>query len=48
VSSGVAVPRPDPSLAILLLACVAGAHAIVAGTLLLVGPLTDLEETRFE
>jgi hypothetical protein len=48
VSSGAAVPPPDPSLAILLLACVAGALAIVAGTLPLVGPLTDLEKTRFE
>jgi hypothetical protein len=42
------VPLPDPSLAALLAAGVAGALAIVAATLPLVGPLTDLEETRFE
>jgi hypothetical protein len=42
------VPLPDASLAILLLAGVAGALAIVAAMLPLVGKLTDLEETRFE
>ena len=42
------VPLPDASLPILLLAGVAGALAIVLGTLPLVGPLTDIEETRFE
>jgi len=48
VLGNASVPLPDPSLAVLLLAGVVGALAIVAGTLPLVGPLTDLEETRFE
>ena len=48
VAGNTSVPLPDASLAILLLAGVAGALAIVAGMLPLVGPLTDLEETRFE
>ena len=48
VSSNRAVPLPDPSLAALLAAGVVGALAIVAAMLPLVGPLTDLEETRFE
>lgn len=48
LSAGVAVSLPDPSLAILLVAGVAGALAIVSGTLPLVASLTDLEETRFE
>jgi hypothetical protein len=43
-----AVPLPDPSLLLLLVASVAGALVIVAGALPLVGPVTDLEETRFE
>ena len=48
ITDGTVVPLPDPSLAILLVAGVAGALVIVSGTLPLVGPLTDLEETRFE
>jgi hypothetical protein len=48
VLGNASVPLPDPSLAVLLVAGVVGALAIVAGTLPLVGPLTDLEETRFE
>jgi hypothetical protein len=48
VLGNASVPLPDPSLAVLLAAGVVGALAIVAGTLPLVGPLTDLEETRFE
>jgi hypothetical protein len=42
------VPLPDASFLLLLLAGVGGALVIVAGTLPLVGPMTDLEETRFE
>lgn len=42
------VPLPDASLPALLLAGVGGALAIVAAALPLVGPVTDLEETRFE
>ena len=38
----------EASLAILLLAGVAGALAVVSSALPLVGRLTDLEETRFE
>jgi hypothetical protein len=48
VSGNRAVPLPDPSLPALLAAGVIGALVIVAGMLPLVGPLTDLEETRFE
>jgi hypothetical protein len=48
VSGNGAVPLPDLSLGALLVVGVAGALAIVAGMLPLVGPLTDLEETRFE
>ena len=46
--AGADVPLPDPSLAVLLLASVAGALAIVSGALSIVGPVTSLEETRFE
>jgi hypothetical protein len=48
VAGNTSVPLPDPSLGVLLVAGVAGALAIVASMLPLVGPLTDLEETRFE
>lgn len=48
VTAGSDVPLPDASLPVLLLAGVAGALAIVAAALPLVGPVTDLEETRFE
>ena len=48
VSGNGPVPLPDFSLAALLTAGVVGALAIVAAMLPLVGPLTDLEETRFE
>jgi hypothetical protein len=49
VFAGLKPPLPDPSLALLLAIAVAGALAIVAATLPLVGPLTDLDdETRFE
>ena len=48
VAGTTSVPLPDPSLVVLLAAGVSGALAIVASTLPLVGPLTDLEETRFE
>ena len=48
VTGNGAVPLPDPSLPALLMAGVVGALAIVAAMLPLVGPLTDLEETRFE
>lgn len=48
VTGNGAVPLPDLSLAALLAAGVLGALAIVAAVLPLVGPLTDLEETRFE
>lgn len=48
VAAGSAVPLPDASLAALLLAGVGGALAIVSAALPLVGPVTDLEETRFE
>jgi hypothetical protein len=48
VTGGLDVPLPDASLALLLVAGVGGALAIVAAALPLVGPVTDLEETRFE
>jgi hypothetical protein len=48
VAAGAPVPLPDASLAVLLIASVGGALVVVAGMLPLVGPLTDLEETRFE
>jgi hypothetical protein len=48
VAPGADIPLPDPSLAVLLVASVAGALLVVAGMLPMVGPLTDLEETRFE
>jgi hypothetical protein len=48
VAGNTSVPLPDPSLGVLLLAGLAGALAIVASMLPLVGPLTDLDETRFE
>jgi len=48
VTGNGAVPLPDPSLPALLIAGVVGALTIVAAMLPLVGPLTDLEETRFE
>ena len=46
--SGTAIPLPSPSLAVLLFASVAGALAIVSAALTIVGPVTSLEETRFE
>jgi hypothetical protein len=48
VSDGANVPLPDASLALLVGGGVAGALAIVSAALPLVGPVTDLEETRFE
>ena len=48
VADGANVPLPDASLALLVGGSVAGALAIVSGALPLVGPVTDLEETRFE
>ena len=48
VADGAVVPLPDPSLAMLVAGGVAGALAIVSLALPLVGPVTDLEETRFE
>lgn len=48
VVDGAEVPLPDASLALLVGAGVAGALAIVSSALPLVGPVTDLEETRFE
>jgi hypothetical protein len=48
IAPGAAVPLPEPSLAVLLVASVIGALVVVAGMLPLVGPLTDIEETRFE
>ena len=48
VLGNASVPLPDPSLPALLVAGVIGALVIVAAMLPLVGPLTDLEETRFE
>jgi len=47
-AAGADTPLPDPSLAVLLLASVAGALAIVTAALTIVGPVTSLEETRFE
>ena len=47
-AAGADIPLPDPSLAVLLLASVAGALAIVTAALTIVGPVTSLEETRFE
>ena len=43
-----AVPLPDASVVILLVGSVAGALAVVATVLPLVGTVTALEETRFE
>lgn len=48
VTAGSDVPLPDASLPVLLVAGVGGALAIVSAALPLVGPVTDLEETRFE
>jgi FtsX-like permease family len=48
MAAGNNVPLPDPSVAVLLIASVAGALAIVAAALSIVGPVTSLEETRFE
>jgi predicted lysophospholipase L1 biosynthesis ABC-type transport system permease subunit len=48
VGGGADVPLPDASFVMLMLASVVGALVVVAGTLPLVGPMTDLEETRFE
>ena len=48
VADGAHVPLPDASLALLVGGGVAGALAIVSAALPLVGPVTDLEETRFE
>ena len=47
-ASGTDIPLPDPSLAVLLFVSVAGALAIVSAALTIVGPVTSLEETRFE
>ena len=47
-ASATDIPLPDPSLAVLLFASVAGALAIVSAALTIVGPVTSLEETRFE
>jgi hypothetical protein len=48
MAAGSDVPLPDPSVAVLLFASVAGALAIVSAALSIVGPVTSLEETRFE
>jgi hypothetical protein len=48
VTVGSEVPLPDASLPALLIVGVGAALAIVAAALPLVGPVTDLEETRFE
>ena len=48
MAAGNNVPLPDPSVAVLLAASVAGALAIVSAALSIVGPITSLEETRFE
>ena len=47
-AAGTDVPLPDPSLGVLLLVSMAGALAIVSAALTIVGPVTSLEETRFE
>ena len=47
-AAGTDVPLPDPSLGVLLLVSLAGALAIVSAALTIVGPVTSLEETRFE
>jgi hypothetical protein len=47
-AAGADIPLPDPSLAVLLVVSVAGALAIVTAALTIVGPVTSLEETRFE
>jgi hypothetical protein len=47
-AAGIDTPLPDPPLAVQLLVSVAGALAIVTAAPTIVGPLTSLEETRFE